>query len=178
MMISIRRCAFVILCGSVLLVSRGPAQPVSTPFALDSSFREETPVVADATATPTLARLVIAMRNFRNDKGQAAVALFDQPKGFPDKSRHAFRVQAVPIGEGRAEAVFESIPYGRYAVGVLHDENLNEKMDRNFFGIPREGFGVSGQGHTYRSTPRYEDALFDVASPARSLHISVHYMNR
>lgn len=42
-----------------------------------------------------------------------------------------------------ASITFEAIPYGRYAIAILHDENDDMKMNKNFFGLPREGYGFS-----------------------------------
>lgn len=136
------------------------------------------PAAADAPSSDCLCRLIVTLDGFRNDAGQAAISLFSQPRGFPDNPRHAFRSLLVPIRNGKARAVFESIPYGRYAIGILHDENGNQRMDKSFFGFPREGFGVSGTGHTFRSTPRFEDARMEITSPTLELKITLHYLRK
>jgi uncharacterized protein (DUF2141 family) len=133
---------------------------------------------ADTASTESLCRLIVVLEDFRNDTGQAAISVFNHPRGFPDNPRHAFLSQLLPIRDGKARAVFESIPYGRYAIGVLHDENGNQRMDKSFFGFPREGFGVSGTGHTFRSTPRFEDALMEITSPTLRLKITLHYLRK
>lgn len=38
------------------------------------------------------------------------------------------------------KVIFKNIHHGIYAVSVLHDENNNGLMDKNFFGIPTEGY--------------------------------------
>ena len=38
-----------------------------------------------------------------------------------------------------AQVTFKDLPQGSYAVSVLHDENGNGKMDKNFVGMPKEG---------------------------------------
>ena len=35
------------------------------------------------------------------------------------------------------------MPYGTYAVAIMHDMDKDFKMDTNFFGIPDEDLGVS-----------------------------------
>lgn len=132
----------------------------------------------DTASSESLCRLIVVMEGFRNDTGQAAISLYRQARGFPDNPRHAFRSLLAPIRDGKARAVFESIPSGSYAVGVLHDENRNEKMDKSFFGVPREGFGVSGTGHSFRSTPRFEDARIEITSPTLKLKIPLHYLRK
>lgn len=33
------------------------------------------------------------------------------------------------------QVVFADLPAGAYAVSVFHDENMNEKLDKNFVGV-------------------------------------------
>ena len=43
---------------------------------------------------------------------------------------------------------FNDIPPGTYAIAVFHDENANGKLDKNFLGIPCEGYGASNNVRT------------------------------
>jgi uncharacterized protein (DUF2141 family) len=46
----------------------------------------------------------------------------------------------------------------------MHDENDNRKLDRNLFGVPTEGYGVSNN-HTYAlSSPKWDESTFVVES--------------
>ena len=38
---------------------------------------------------------------------------------------------------------FKSLSPGNYAIAVLHDENNDRQANRNFLGLPTEGFGFS-----------------------------------
>ncbi len=63
-----------------------------------------------------------------------------------------------------------------YAVVVLHDENDNRQCDRNRFGVPLEGDGVSNN-HTYAmSAPTWQESKFVVeGGKDRTLAISLRY---
>lgn len=87
--------------------------------------------------------LKLQMSGFKNDKGQAAILLFKDNVGYPDKSNLAYKTGFSGIKDGASNFTFQAIPAGNYAVVVLHDENLNKKMDYNMLGMPNEGFGVS-----------------------------------
>lgn len=87
--------------------------------------------------------LKLQMSGFKNDKGQAAILLFKDNVGYPDKSNLAYKTGFSGIKDGTSNFIFQAIPAGNYAVVVLHDENLNKKMDYNMLGMPNEGFGVS-----------------------------------
>ena len=98
------------------------------------------PAQMSATAT-----LTIKVVGARNAKGKIGVALFQDPSAFPNDPSDAVRQQAVEIDANTltAQVVFADVPQGTYAVSVFHDENLNGKLDKNFVGIPKEGYGAS-----------------------------------
>jgi uncharacterized protein (DUF2141 family) len=62
------------------------------------------------------------------------------------------------IGKGTYKGSFE-IPPGTYAIGVYIDENENEKLDTNFFGIPKEQYGFSNNAKAF-GIPKFEAASF------------------
>jgi uncharacterized protein (DUF2141 family) len=49
------------------------------------------------------------------------------------------------------------------------------KLDRNFFGIPREGFGFSNNPRVSFSTPSFQSAVIPVACPATQIEIKLTY---
>ncbi len=48
---------------------------------------------------------------------------------------------------------------GEYAVAVIQDLNENEKLDKNFLGIPKEPYGFSGKWK--RGGASFDKALFN-----------------
>ena len=54
------------------------------------------------------------------------------------------------------------VPSGTYAIGLYIDANENEKMDTNFFGIPKEQFGFSNDAKGSFGPPSFESASFEV----------------
>jgi len=49
----------------------------------------------------------------------------------------------IKVRHTEARCDFEDIPPGTYALVVIHDENMNGKLDTNWVGIPKEGYGFS-----------------------------------
>ena len=65
--------------------------------------------------------------------------------------------------------------YGTYAATVLHDENGNGVIDKNFLGMPREGAGASNNPKPRLGPPRYDEATFTLNEPTRTVAITVKY---
>lgn len=123
------------------------------------------------------ATLTIRVTGARNNKGRMALALFQSEAGFPGDSSKAVRLQQAEIdGQTRsAQFVLERVPYGVYAVSVFHDENMNGKLDKNFVGAPKEGYGASNNPRKRMGPPPFEEAKFSLDQPDQSIEIKLIY---
>lgn len=119
--------------------------------------------------------LTVEIKGFRSDKGEALVSLFSSEDGFPDDMQKAWQNLHVSIKAGRAEAEFPVLPYGLYALVVLHDEDLDGKMERSLFGLPREGFGFSGRPEYNFGPPDFDDTTFLLAAKSRQIVVWMRY---
>ena len=54
------------------------------------------------------------------------------------------------------------LPEGIYAIALFVDVNKNLKIDKNFFGIPKEQFGFSNNAMGKLSAPSFEQTMFQV----------------
>ncbi|MBT5574281.1 MAG: DUF2141 domain-containing protein [Alphaproteobacteria bacterium] len=59
------------------------------------------------------------------------------------------------------------LPDGIYAIGVYLDVNFNNKLDKNFFGIPSEPYGFSNNAKAFLRSPSFEKASFVIAGNTR-----------
>ncbi len=144
-----------------------------TDFVLEDSVCQIEASMRDA--SPHLAVLAITMAGFRNEKGVAQVTLFNRANGFPHKPDLAFMHGSSPIVTGVSQITFEQVPFGTYGVGVIHDENANERMDTNFLGKPQEGYGASNDARGRFGPPSFEDARFSVAQDTVTIVIAITY---
>jgi uncharacterized protein (DUF2141 family) len=119
--------------------------------------------------------LTVKLIGFRTNKGQACVSLFNNSKGFPGKYDMAFRILRSAITGNQATIVFTDLPYGTYALSVLHDENSNNRMDTSFIGIPKEGFGASNNPKGRLGPPTFDDAKFELKSNTKIVEINIKY---
>jgi len=121
-----------------------------------------------------LCTLQIHVTGFRDNNGTAGGLVFVSPAGWPEDRTKAFVQGGFPIAGNQATQTFQ-VPPGRYAVVVIHDENSNMKLDRSFFGIPKEGFGFSNNPRVFLSAPSFQAARMAVACPATQLEIRLIY---
>ncbi len=84
-----------------------------------------------------------------------------------------YRGAKVPIKKGKVRYVFDGVPLGKYVVIVVHDENENQELDRNFLGIPFEDFGFSNGARSNFGPPSYHAAEFVLGVPKLDLKIEV-----
>ena len=107
-------------------------------------------------------KVVAVISNVRNDKGVCHACIFNNPASFKGESGSPFQCLAVPVKNLVAEAVFTNVPPGTYALFVFHDANTNQKLDKNFMGMPKEGYGASKNKLPFASAPAYNDNKFVV----------------
>jgi uncharacterized protein (DUF2141 family) len=96
---------------------------------------------------------------------------YNSSADFPTLSEKAYRKNSSIIRNKQVRLVYESVPYGSYAVTVHHDINNNGKMDRNILGMPTEPFGLSNNPRLMFSLPSFDDCKFELDSKLTSIHI-------
>jgi uncharacterized protein (DUF2141 family) len=120
-------------------------------------------------AQPT-PEMELTVTGLRSSKGAVRVALFSTAKGWPQQDQHAFRRAVATIEQGRAKVRFGDVPPGTYAAVAFHDEDGDEKLGKNFFGVPSEGWGASNGARALLG-PSWEASL----TSARAITLAVEY---
>lgn len=124
----------------------------------------------------TSGRIVVEVSGFRNDEGDALVALFRSEQGFPKEPTQAERRLAHRIEHGRSQVTFEDVTPGAFAVSVLHDEDGDRKVRTSPLGIPREGIGFSRDARAVFGPPKFRKAKLELPAGAEvSVPIRVRY---
>jgi uncharacterized protein (DUF2141 family) len=118
----------------------------------------------------------VKILNIRNSTGTVACALFESPDGFPGEYLHfATNVMVIKIRKSQARCDFEDIPPGTYAMAVVHDENMNGKLDTNWLGMPTEGYGFSNNAKARLRAPAFSEASFKYDGRSVDLTMSLQY---
>ena len=118
----------------------------------------------------------VKILNIKNSTGTIACALFESPDGFPAEYLHAAtNIMVIRIRDKQARCDFEAIAPGTYALAVVHDENMNGKLDTNWLGVPTEGYGFSNDAKTLIGPPSFSAASLPYDGQNLDLTISLHY---
>ena len=134
-------------------------------FTICTSFKQQ------STGT-----LQVTVTSIKNSKGEIGFALFNKSDGFPDESE-AFKNLRGKVVNGTCTILFNNIPFGNYAIGIYHDENSNKKFDETWYGMPKEGVGVSNNPKVgVFSPPTFETAQFKVKSSSEGISIKIKYL--
>ena len=120
--------------------------------------------------------ITVHIKELKNSEGMLAVSLHNSKKGFPGKYEEAYSNQLKKITNTEETIIFEHIPYGTYAVSIMHDENSNGKMDKYFIGIPKEGFGISNNPKIGIGGPKYSNSEFTLNTSLLDLTIVMKYL--
>lgn len=118
--------------------------------------------------------LTLNITGIRSDAGTIRLALHDGPDGFPSK-REPVAVQAVLISQGKAVAVFAGLKPGSYAINFYHDENGDEKLDKNILGMPTEGYGFTNDARGSFGPPDFTAAEVNVNGADVQQSVTVAY---
>jgi uncharacterized protein (DUF2141 family) len=139
-----------------------------------------------AVAAPTSAgTLRITFDGVRSAGGAILIGVYDSKASFDraielsDKDgflNDPQRVAGIALRAGAALGggiVFENLDPGRYAVIVLHDEDGNGRLDKNFWGVPIEPYGFSNNAQGFLGPPGFKDAAVDLDAREKSLTIAL-----
>jgi uncharacterized protein (DUF2141 family) len=117
--------------------------------------------------------LLVMVQGFKSSEGQLMVALYNTEKGFMNEN--PFKGSTTLISANQELIKFENLPYGDYAVVVLHDMNKDGKLDKNEFGIPTEGYGFSNNVMGKFGPPTWMQASFVFAGRDEVKIIDLEY---
>lgn len=120
--------------------------------------------------------LTVSGTDFNNDKGYAIVYLFRKDDKIPALP---FRVTKAAVYHQKAQLRFTDLPFGNYALILLHDENANEKID-HAFGLPKEPLGYSNHWKLgfFTGMPTFSKLQFSFSPTSTSQIITITYKKK
>lgn len=103
--------------------------------------------------------LTIEFNVTKYNKGSIYLALYNSADTY---MKDGYKSAKTKVIDGKATISFENIEKGTYAFSVFHDVNSNEKMDKNFMGIPKEPYGFSNNKKGKFGPPDFEKVKFEL----------------
>ena len=119
--------------------------------------------------------VAVEVRGLRNGSGLLRAKLVASAEGFPASDAHVVAKQKHPIRAERVRMAFYGVPYGAYALVVLHDEDGDGALGRGWLGLPAEGLAFSNDARIRRGPPSFEEARFALDRPRVELELDVQY---
>jgi uncharacterized protein (DUF2141 family) len=97
--------------------------------------------------------LTIEINGLQNNDGRVLLEFSNEKEekimGFSQK-----------IADSKCAVVIKNLTPGKYAFKYFHDENNNDKIDVNWLGIPKEGYGFSNNVKGNFGPPSFEKMIF------------------
>jgi uncharacterized protein (DUF2141 family) len=120
------------------------------------------------------ADLTVTCENIRSTRGTIRLELDTGDAPWDNKSPPNYTADVKPVGSS-VTYTFKDLPPGTYALGVFHDENDNGKLDTNFLGVPREGFGFSNNP-TFLRKPTFKESSFEITESLTQVTVRMRYL--
>ena len=105
-------------------------------------------------------KLEIEIENLKNNIGNVLLALLDS-------EGNQISGKMGQIQNKKSIIRFEDLESGAYAIKYIHDENANGKLDKNFMGIPKEGYGISNNAYGFFGPEEFKKQLFVLRSSSK-----------
>ncbi len=119
------------------------------------------------------ADLSVKITGVLNNTGLISIGLYNKPEGFREYES-IFIGQEIKAKLGEMHYVFKDIPEGTYALSIFHDENEDKVLNKNFLGIPKEGYGFSNNIRPTFRAANFEESQFEVSKDTQ-LNIKMRY---
>jgi len=105
----------------------------------------------------TQSQLNIEITNLRNNDGVVILELFDA-------NEKVIKKITKPITSKKCTIQIENLENAHYAIRFLHDENSNGDLDKNWIGMPKEGYGFSNDAFGFFGPKDFSEWLFELKS--------------
>lgn len=105
--------------------------------------------------------LTVQITNIKILKGEIIIGVFNTDVDFL-KEGVAIKNYSIPVNKNSETLVIKDLPKGDYAISLYHDENSDNECNRNFLGIPKEGYGFSNNVKPKFSAPSFKDCKFSL----------------
>ena len=104
--------------------------------------------------------LTIELTGIKPAEGNILLSLYKNAEGFPSDTKAVYMSSKTKVSANTITVSLNNVPNGTYAIAFFHDANANGKMDKNFVGLPKEGYGFSNDAMGKFGPPSFKEASF------------------
>ena len=120
------------------------------------------------------ARIIVTVDGLHSAQGNVFVGLYSTPSKFLNGNQ-CDAIKRVRASTGPITVAFDNLPPGTYAVGAFHDENGNDHLDTNAFGLSIEGYALSNSVRPILAKPTFQQAAFTVGAEDKPVALHIRY---
>lgn len=118
----------------------------------------------------------VLLTDIRNPKGYIVFGVYKDEATFAKETPYMQTKYVKTVSNGQMKLQINLEP-GVYGLTMLDDENSDFKMEYNFLGLPKEGFGFSNYYHKGFTKPKFETFKFEVKkNQKQQVTIKVRYI--
>lgn len=115
--------------------------------------------------------LSVRVQGLESTEGKLRFVIFDSKKSFLKKP---VRAEVLTIAAREVTWTVDELTFGTYAVLVHHDIDGNGKMDRHWYGKPKEPTGTSNNPPARMGPPLWKKASFDFSAATLMIEITIN----
>jgi len=120
---------------------------------------------------PATQLVTIVVSELASTQAQVKLNFYNAPDKFLKDGQMAIRLFVKPEGKKEITVPVELAP-GEWAVALTQDLNNNNKLDKNFLGIPTEPFAFSNNIKPRLAAPSFQQCKFTVDGPGQVVTIT------
>ncbi len=132
---------------------------------------------ADSEAGADADSVQVVIEGVRTERGGELLVMLFRRDGFPVQHDRALSVRKLPATSATLRIAVPLTPDGReFAIKVLHDQDRDGRVTKNFIGIPAEGLGFSNGAVLNFGPPKFDRARFRREDAKQLQRIRLQYL--
>lgn len=108
------------------------------------------------------ANLTIKIAGIEKVVGKIQIGIYNDACKFP-KEGEQYKVIIFSV-TSKIMTYKIGLPVGSYAIALMHDEDADGECDKNFLGLPTEGYGFSNNVKPKLSAPSFDETKIELIS--------------
>ena len=168
---TIKALFLVPVMGVLILTSQGNTRHQAkdeTVSTVDTASADKLTDHIDTTQVP----LTLTIENLKSGTAPIIVSVYGVKSKFPDPNGQLKEYKFKPTDK-KFTTQIRGLKFGTYAIATYQDENSSGKIDKNFIGMPTEGFAFSNNFKPTVKAPSFEQCKFDYNKESNSVSIKM-----